>query len=108
MLVDGDERARRDPLQLVDEAVGPAPVDGAVPACVARFHIEDLRVTGSADTFMCHTLFGGKTAQVVPGTDRAAAGPGATTSDASTLAIPIHTAPALRILLVIGSGDRYG
>ena len=54
------------------------------------------------------TLFGGKTAHVVPGTDRAAAGPGATTSDASTLAIPIHTAPALRILLVIGSGDRYG
>ena len=78
------------------------------PACVARFHVEDLGFTGSADTFMCHTLFGGKTAHVVPGTDRAAAGPGATMSDASTLAIPIHIAPPLRILLVIGSGDRYG
>ena len=78
------------------------------PAWVARFHIEDLGLTGRADTSMCHTLLGGKTAHVVPGTDRAAAGPGATRSDARTLAIPIHTAPVLRILLVIGSGGRYG
>jgi hypothetical protein len=69
------------------------------PACVARFHIADLWLTGSADTFMCQTLFGGKTAHAVPGTDRAEARPGATKTDASTLAIPIHTAPACRILL---------
>jgi hypothetical protein len=57
---------------------------------------------------MCHTLFRGKTAHVVPGTDVAPAGPGTTTSDASTLASTADIALPPRILLVIGSGDRYG
>jgi hypothetical protein len=57
---------------------------------------------------MCQTLFRGKTEHVVPGTDVAATGPGTTRSEASTLAIPMDTALAPRILLVIGSGDRYG
>jgi hypothetical protein len=57
---------------------------------------------------MCHTLFRGKTAHVVPGTEVAPAGPGTTKSDASTLASPMDTALPPRILLVIGSGDRYG
>jgi len=57
---------------------------------------------------MCHTLFRGKTAHVVPGTELAPAEPGTTKSDTSTLASPIDTALPPRILLVIGSGDRYG
>jgi hypothetical protein len=57
---------------------------------------------------MCHTLFRGKTAHVVPGTEVAAAGPGATKSDRRTLASPMDTAVPPRILLVIGSSDRYG
>jgi hypothetical protein len=68
----------------------------------------DLAFTRSADTFMCHTLFWGKTAHVVPGTELAPAEPGTTKSDTSTLASPIDTALPPRILLVIGSGDRYG
>jgi hypothetical protein len=68
----------------------------------------DLAFNRSADTFMCHTLFLGKTAHVVPGTEVAPAGPGTTKSDRSTLASPMGTALPLRILLVIGSGDRYG
>jgi hypothetical protein len=57
---------------------------------------------------MCHTLFRGKTAHVVPDTEVAPAGPGTTKSDRSTLASPMDTALPPRILLVIGSGDRYG
>lgn len=57
---------------------------------------------------MCHTLFRGKTAHVVPGTEVATAGLGTTKSDMSTLASPMGTALPPRILLVIGSGDRYG
>ncbi|TMK37924.1 MAG: hypothetical protein E6G58_00365 [Actinobacteria bacterium] len=78
------------------------------PAWVARFHMDDPAFAGSADTFMCHTLLRGKTGHVVPGTDPAAGDPGATSRDASTLATPIHAAPPPRIVLVIGSGDRYG
>jgi len=57
---------------------------------------------------MCHTLFRGKTEHVVPGTEVAPDGPGTTKSDRSTLASPTDTALPPRILLVIGSGDRYG
>jgi hypothetical protein len=57
---------------------------------------------------MCHTLFRGKTAHVVPGAEVAPTGPGTTKSDRSTLASPMDTALPPRILLVIGSGDRYG
>jgi hypothetical protein len=57
---------------------------------------------------MCHTLFRGKTAHDVPGTEVAPAGPGTTKSDASTLASPMDIALPPRILLVIGSSDRYG
>jgi len=70
--------------------------------------MDDPAFAGSADTFMCHTLLRGKTGHVVPGTDPAAGDPGATSRDASTLATPIHAAPPPRIVLVIGSGDRYG
>jgi len=57
---------------------------------------------------MCHTLFRGKAAHVVPGTGVAPAGPGASTSDPSTLASTADIALPPRILLVIGSGGRYG
>jgi hypothetical protein len=57
---------------------------------------------------MCHTLFRGKTAHVVPGTEVAPAGPGTAKSEKNALASPMDTALPPRILLVIGSGDRYG
>src|SRR5947208_3024199 len=61
------------------------------PACVACFHVADFAFTGSDDTFMCHTLLRGNTGHVVPGTEPAVAGPGTTSSEASTLTIPTHT-----------------
>src|SRR5207237_1574449 len=43
-LVDGGERARRDPLQLIHEAIGPARVDGTLEVPIAPVVRDDQSV----------------------------------------------------------------